>query len=134
MDFLSQFFLTIMLWMHPLPHHLEIERHPAVNVGGEVDPTYFAHVLPDGTVDQVIVIDQETLNTGHWGDPSEWMPATRDFSKHDANVGDKYFSVIDAYIPPRPSASSTLDVQTLRWVEPPMDRAFYQASTTSTSI
>ena len=33
---------------------------------------HFAKV-EDGIVTQVIVIDQETLNTGHWGDPALWV-------------------------------------------------------------
>ena len=32
---------------------------------------HFAKV-ENGVVTQVIVIDQETLNLGHWGDPSLW--------------------------------------------------------------
>jgi hypothetical protein len=33
---------------------------------------HFAKV-ENGIVTQVIVIDQETLNTGHWGDPASWV-------------------------------------------------------------
>ena len=33
---------------------------------------HFAQVI-DGIVQQVIVIDQDTLNTGHWGDPANWV-------------------------------------------------------------
>jgi hypothetical protein len=33
---------------------------------------HFAKV-ENGIVTQVIVIDQETLNSGHWGDPASWV-------------------------------------------------------------
>ena len=35
--------------------------------------SHFAYVDQNNIVTQVIVIDQETLNLGHWGDPSEWV-------------------------------------------------------------
>jgi hypothetical protein len=34
--------------------------------------SHFAHVT-NGIVDNVIVIEAETLALGHWGDPSEWI-------------------------------------------------------------
>ena len=33
---------------------------------------HYAHIT-NGIVDNVIVIDAETLALGHWGDPSEWV-------------------------------------------------------------
>ena len=34
--------------------------------------SHFAKVI-DGKVVEVIVIEQDVLNTGHWGDPSLWI-------------------------------------------------------------
>ena len=58
---------------------------------------HFAHIT-NGIVDQVIVIDAETLATGHWGDPSEWVqtsyntqgnqhPEGRPLNKNYAGIG-----------------------------------------------
>ena len=33
---------------------------------------HWAHIT-NGIVDNVIVIEEETLKLGHWGDPSEWV-------------------------------------------------------------
>jgi hypothetical protein len=92
---------------------------------------HFAKV-ENGVVTQVIVIDQETLNTGHWGDPSSWIqtsyntqagqhPEGRPLRKNYAGIGFTYDSVRDAFIPPKPHASWLLDEATCLW-NPPVAR------------
>lgn len=89
---------------------------------------HFAHVK-DGIVDQVIVIDQETLNTGLWGDPSEWVqtsynthagqhPEGRPLRKNFAGIGYTYDAQRDAFIPPKAFASWVLDEDTCVWNAP----------------
>ena len=89
---------------------------------------HFAKV-ENGVVTTVIVIDQETLNTGHWGDPSLWVqtsyntlagqhPEGRPLRKNYAGIGFTYDSVRDAFIPPKPYASWVLNESTCQWDAP----------------
>jgi len=100
---------------------------------------HWAH-LTNGVVDQVIVIDEETLALGHWGNPSEWKqtsyntrggqhPEGRPFRKNYAGLGYKYDAQRDAFIPPKPFASWLLNEATCLWETPiplPTDGKMYQ--------
>jgi hypothetical protein len=89
---------------------------------------HFAHIT-NGVVDQVIVIDAETLASGHWGDPSEWVqtsyntqggqhPEGRPLRKNFAGIGFSYDATRDAFIPPKPFASWVLNEDTCLWGSP----------------
>ena len=90
---------------------------------------HFAKV-ENGVVTQVIVIDQETLNTGHWGDPALWVQTSYNTSggvhrlggtplrKNYAGIGYTYDSGRDAFIPPKPFASWLLNESTCQWDAP----------------
>jgi len=89
---------------------------------------HYAHIT-NGIVDQVIVIDAETLALGHWGDPSEWVqtsyrtqggqhPEGRPLRFNYAGLGYSYDSVRDAFIPPKPYASWLLNENTCQWGAP----------------
>ena len=89
---------------------------------------HFAKV-ENGVVTSVIVIDRETLNLGHWGDPSLWVqtsyntqggqhPEGRPLRKNFAGIGYTYDSVRDAFIPPKPFASWVLNESTCDWETP----------------
>jgi hypothetical protein len=90
---------------------------------------HFAH-LTNGIVDQVIVIDEETLALGHWGNPSEWVQTSYNthggthatsgtpLRKNYAGVGYSYDSSRDAFIPPKPFASWLLNETTCLWDAP----------------
>jgi hypothetical protein len=90
---------------------------------------HFAKV-EDGIVTQVIVIDQETLNTGHWGDPASWIQTSYNtqrgihtqggtpLRKNYAGIGYSYDAGLDAFIPPKPYASWVLDENTCTWSAP----------------
>jgi len=107
---------------------------------------HFAHIK-DGIVDQVIVIDQETLNTGNWGNPSEWVqtsyntqggqhPEGRPLRKNFAGIGYSYDSVRDAFVPPKPFASWLLNEDTCLWGSPvpmPTDGKIYTWDESTTS-
>jgi hypothetical protein len=107
---------------------------------------HFAHIK-DGIVDQVIVIDQETLNTGNWGNPSEWIqtsyntqggqhPEGRPLRKNYAGVGYTYDAGRDAFIPPKPFASWLLNEDTCLWAAPvamPTDGKMYTWDEETTS-
>ena len=100
---------------------------------------HFAKV-ENGVVTQVIVIDQETLNLGHWGDPSLWVQTSYNtqggkhlqngtpLRKNYAGVGFTYDANRDAFLPPRPFASWVLDEETCLWNAPtpmPTDGKMY---------
>ena len=90
---------------------------------------HFAKV-ENGIVTQVIVIDQETLNTGHWGDPASWVQTSYNTSagvhtqggtplrKNYAGIGYSYDAGRDAFIPPKPYASWVLNETTCLWGAP----------------
>ena len=89
---------------------------------------HFAHIT-NGIVDQVIVIDEETLVLGYWGNPSEWKqtsynthggqhPDGRPLRKNYAGVGYSYDEQRDAFIPPKPFASWSLNESTCLWDAP----------------
>jgi len=100
---------------------------------------HWAH-LTNGIVDQVIVIDEETLALGHWGDPSEWKqtsyrtqggqhPEGKPFRFNYAGLGYSYDAQRDAFIPPKPFASWVLNETTCLWDAPtpmPTDGKFYR--------
>ena len=101
---------------------------------------HFAKV-ENGIVTQVIVIDQETLNTGHWGNPTSWVQTSYNtqggvhslggtpLRKNYAGIGYTYDSQRDAFIPPKPFASWQLDEETCLWTAPtpqPQDGKMYQ--------
>ncbi len=77
--------------------------------------SHFAKVV-DGIVEQVIRIDQETLNTGAWGNPSDWIqtsyntygnqhPENRPLRGNFAGIGYTYDAANDVFIPPQPFPS-----------------------------
>jgi hypothetical protein len=107
---------------------------------------HFAKV-ENGIVTQVIVIDQETLNTGNWGDPSSWVqtsynthggqhPEGRPLRKNYAGIGYTYDTGRDAFIPPKPFASWVLNETTCQWDAPvamPTDDKMYRWDEATTS-
>ena len=90
---------------------------------------HYAHIT-NGVVDNVIVIDAETLALGHWGDPSEWIQTSYNtqggvhtqggtpLRKNYAGIGYTYDSVRDAFYAPQPYPSWTLNEDTCRWDAP----------------
>lgn len=97
---------------------------------------HFAKV-EDGIVTQVIVIDQETLNTGNWGDPSLWVqtsynthagqhPEGRPLRKNYAGIGYHYDGI--GFYPAAPYPSWTKNAETYQWEAPtpmPTDLKMY---------
>lgn len=89
--------------------------------------SHFAKVV-DGVVEQVIRIDQETLSTGAWGNPNDWIqtsynthggqhPENRPLRGNFAGIGYTYDAVNDVFIPPSPFASWVLNSSWL-WEAP----------------
>jgi hypothetical protein len=91
--------------------------------------SHFAKV-ENGVVTSVIVIEQDVLNLGHWGDPALWVQTSYNTSggvhsqggtplrKNYAGIGYTYDSGRDAFIPPKPYASWLLNEDTCLWGAP----------------
>jgi len=101
--------------------------------------THFARVQ-DGIVTEVIVIEQDMIDTGLWGPPSEWIQTSYNthggvhsqggtpLRKNFAGVGYTYDEVLDAFIPPKLFNSWVLDETTCFWkapIEYPQDGQSY---------
>jgi hypothetical protein len=73
--------------------------------------SHFAKIDSNNIVTQVIVIEQDVLNTGSWGDPNLWVQTSynHNFRKQYAGMGYTYDKANDVFIAPKPFASWTLD-------------------------
>lgn len=90
--------------------------------------SHFAKV-EGGIVTEVLVIDQDVIDTGAFGDPSLWVqtsyntyggqhPEGRPLRMNYAGIGFTYDAERDAFIPPQPFASWSLDEDTCLWDAP----------------
>ena len=107
---------------------------------------HFAKVL-DGKVTQVIVAEPEFFETFVDSSPGQWIqtsynthggqhPEGRPLRKNYAGIGYTYDSVRDAFIPPQPFASWTLNEDTCLWDAPtpmPTDGKIYRWDEPTTS-
>jgi len=91
--------------------------------------SHFAKV-ENGVVTQVIVIEQDVLSTGNWGDPASWVQTSYNTSggvhtqggtplrKNFAGIGSIYDSGRDAFYAPQPYPSWVLNEDTCLWGAP----------------
>lgn len=107
---------------------------------------HFAQIDNNNTVVQVIVADQDFINTGAVGDPAKWIQTSYNtragvhygqngepdggqaLRKNYAGIGYSYDAGMDAFVPPKPFASWQLDTETALWVAPvamPTDGKMY---------
>jgi hypothetical protein len=98
--------------------------------------SHFAQVV-DGIVTQVLVIEQDVIDTGLFG--TGWIqtsyntqggvhPEGRPLRKNYAGIGYTYDPVRDAFIPPKPYPSWILNEDTCLWDAPvarPTDGKMY---------
>ena len=83
--------------------------------------------VENGIVTQVIVADQEFIDSGALGDPSTWLQTSYNtfggvhrsggipLRKNYAGVGYSYMPDIDAFVPPKPFPSWVLNTETGLW-------------------
>lgn len=82
--------------------------------------------VENGIVTQVIVAEEDFIQTGALGDPAAWIqtsyntrggehPEGRPLRKNYAGIGYTYDSGRDAFIPPQPYPSWTLNEDTCLW-------------------
>ena len=102
--------------------------------------SHYALVNARGIVEQVIVAEQDVIDSGLFGHPASWVqtsynthggqhPEGRPLRKNYAGIGYTYDIIRDAFIPPKPFASWTLNEDTCLWNAPtpmPQDGKFYQ--------
>ena len=108
---------------------------------------HFAKVL-DGKVTKVIVAEQEFFDTFVDSSPGEWIQTSYNtyggvhanggtpLRKNYAGIGFTYDRVKDAFIPPKPFASWTLNDDTCLWQAPvpmPDDGKHYEWIESTTS-
>jgi hypothetical protein len=90
--------------------------------------THYAKV-DNGIVTQVIVAEQDFIDSGILGEPTSWLqtsyntvanvhPEGRPFRKNFAGIGYTYDSVLDAFIPPKPYNSWLLNESSGQWYAP----------------
>jgi hypothetical protein len=97
-----------------------------VQLHSEVNMAHFAKV-ENNIVTQVIVAEQDVIDSGLFG--TGWVqtsynthggqhPQGRPLRKNYAGVGYTYDAAIDAFIPPKPFASWSLNEDTCLWEAP----------------
>jgi hypothetical protein len=98
--------------------------------------SHFAKVI-NGIVTEVLVIEQDVIDTGLFGDPALWVQTSYNtrggihygpnqqpdggipLRKNYAGVGFTYNAEWDAFIPPQPYPSWSLNAETCLW-DPPV--------------
>jgi hypothetical protein len=90
--------------------------------------SHFAKVI-DGIVAEVLVIEQDVIDTGLFGNPALFVqtsyntyggqhPEGRPLRKNYAGIGYTYDAERDAFIPPQPFPSWVLNEDTCLWGAP----------------
>ena len=91
---------------------------------------HFAQLDGNNIVAQVIVVDQDTINTGLFGDPASWIQTSYNthggvhtqggtpLRKNYAGIGYTYDATRDAFIPPKNFESWILNEDTCLWDAP----------------
>jgi len=91
---------------------------------------HFACIDDNNIVTNVIVAEQEFIDSGAVGDASRWIQTSYNtrlgqhilggtpLRKNYAGIGYSYDPVLDAFIPPKPYASWLLDEATCSWSAP----------------
>ena len=110
--------------------------------------SHFAEINYEGIVQRVIVAEQDFINSGAVGDPSDWIqtsyntyggvhyaPNSREpdggiaLRKNYASIGGTYDEARDAFIPPKRFPSWNLNGDTCQWEAPtpmPDDGKLYE--------
>jgi hypothetical protein len=92
--------------------------------------SHFAQIDENNIVTQVIVIEQDVVDTGLFGDPASWIQTSYNthggvhtlggtpLRKNYAGIGYTYNASRDAFIPSKPYASWILNEETCLWEAP----------------
>ena len=92
--------------------------------------SHFAQIDENNIVTRVLVIEQDVIDTGLFGEPNTWVQTSYNTSggihrlggtplrKNYAGIGYTYDSERDAFITPKPYASWILVEETCQWQAP----------------
>ena len=92
--------------------------------------SHFAQIDGNNIVTQVLVIEQDVVNTGLFGEPSSFIQTSYNtyggvhklggtpLRKNYAGIGYTYDAGRDAFIPPKPFNSWVLNESTCQWDAP----------------
>jgi hypothetical protein len=92
--------------------------------------SHFAQIDENNIVTQVLVIEQDVIDTGMFGDPASWIQTSYNthggvhtlggtpLRKNYAGIGYTYNASRDAFIPSKPYASWILNEETCLWEAP----------------
>lgn len=82
--------------------------------------SHFAKIDSNNIVTEVIVAEQDFINSGAVGDSFLWIQTSYNgnFRKNYAGIGFTYDKERDAFIPPKPYLSWTLNEDTCLWEAP----------------
>lgn len=92
--------------------------------------SHFAQLDQNNTVTQVLVIEQDAVDTGLFGEPSSFVQTSYNtlggvhlqggtpLRKNYAGIGYTYDAERDAFVPPKPYASWVLNETTCLWDAP----------------
>jgi hypothetical protein len=92
--------------------------------------SHFAQLDSNNTVISVLVIEQDVIDTGLFGEPTSFVQTSYNtyggvhqlngtpLRKNYAGIGFTYDSTRDAFIPPKPYISWTLNEDTCLWESP----------------
>ena len=92
--------------------------------------SHFAKIDINNMVTEVIVAEQDFINSGLVGDSFNWVQTSYNgnFRKNYAGIGYTYDATRDAFIPPQPFPSWTLNEDTCQYDSPvpyPTDDKMY---------
>ena len=110
--------------------------------------SHFAQIDENNIVTRVLVIEQDVIDTGLFGEPASWIQTSYNTSggvhslggtplrKNYAGIGCTYDSTRDAFIEPKPYNSWVLNEDTCQYeppILPPTDDKFYRWDEDTTS-
>jgi len=108
--------------------------------------SHFAQINENNVVTQVIVAEQEFIDSGAVGDPAKWIQTSYNthggvhraggtpLRKNYAGIGYTYDAGRNAFISPRPFPSWTLEESSCLWIPPvlyPQDNGPYKWNETN---
>ena len=82
--------------------------------------SHFAKINSNNIVTEVIVSEKDFINSGLVGDEFLWVQTSYNgnFRKNFAKIGDTWDLTRNAFIPPKPYPSWTLNETTCQWEAP----------------
>lgn len=92
--------------------------------------SHFAQIDENNIVTRVLVIEQDVIDTGLFGDPATWVQTSYNtyggehvlggtpLRKNYAGIGFTYDAVRDAFIPPKENDTWVLNETTCLWENP----------------